>query len=274
MDEMEKTGEQNNIKVLGSIRILVFDLVGKFAHFGNLNIKSIRTSYPFPPRTAIAGLLASIMELESNEYHSQFSPENVRIASRIVSPYRTEIFAINYINTKTESFDINKKEFMRGRTQISHEIIFPKDMDDRLRYRIYVSLREGYNFETKYGKMELDELYKKIKNREWGYGVYLGMATCIGYIENPAIYETNEYKIDEEVISIATVVPLKSVKAFVGGVKEVRVSFDTITIAFDNNRTPLGSLEVTWCVDAKPFKAKVNGRFFKTEDGYYGSFLE
>jgi len=273
MEEIEKIRGDGSIRYLRSVNVLVFDLTGKFAHFGNFYTNSTCLSYPFPPRTAIAGLLASIMKFESNEYHSQFSPQDVRIASRIVSPYRTEIVAINHINTKIEYFDIEKREFMRGRTQIPHQMIFPRDMT-KLRYRIYVSLREGYKFNTKDGKVSLKGLYKKIKNKNFGYGIYLGIATCKADIENPRIYEAEEYEIEKGCVRIATVVPLKLIKAFTGNVKEVRVSLDSITIAFDNERTPLGTLEVVWNVDGEAFSADVSGRFFKTEDGYYGAFLE
>ena len=46
------------------MKIIVFDIKGKFAHFRKFYTNSSSLTYGIPPRTAICGILAAILGLE------------------------------------------------------------------------------------------------------------------------------------------------------------------------------------------------------------------
>jgi CRISPR-associated protein, Cas5h family len=81
-------------------KILIFDLVGMFAHFRKFYTNSSSLSYAFPPRTVITGLLAGILGYERDKYYEEFSSENCSVGLAIKNPIRKLVQTVNYIRTK------------------------------------------------------------------------------------------------------------------------------------------------------------------------------
>jgi CRISPR-associated protein Cas5h len=139
------------------MKVLVFDVFGKYALFRRSYTTTSSTSYCFPPRTAICGLLGAILGIRNS---SSDSSEHLRVfdrahfAVKLLKPIRKINIATNYTETKSG------KE--NPRTQILLELI--KDPA----YRIYVSEFERY-----------EELKHHLQNKINVFTPYLGQAQMI-----------------------------------------------------------------------------------------------
>jgi len=139
------------------MKVLVFDVFGKYALFRRSYTTTSSTSYCFPTRTAICGLLGAILGIrnsssESSEHLRVF--DDAHFAVKLLKPIRKINIATNYTETKSG------KE--NPRTQILLEMI--KDPA----YRIYVSEFERY-----------EELKHHLQNKINVFTPYLGQAQMI-----------------------------------------------------------------------------------------------
>jgi CRISPR-associated protein Cas5h len=114
--------------------IIIFDLIGKFAHFKKFYTNSSSLSYPFPPRTVIEGIISAILGKDRDTYYELFSPRNCAIVMSSKTKTRSVMQTVNYLSVK-EKYDLNG---WSGRTQIPFELIVPRIFDENLRYRIYL----------------------------------------------------------------------------------------------------------------------------------------
>lgn len=147
--------------------LLVFDLMGKFGHFKKFYTNSSSLTYPVPPRTAIAGIIASVMEMSRDSYYKDLNTENANIGVKILSPFRKHLECMNYIRYKEgKSYNEN------GYTQTRLELLLP--CNDLLAYRIYFSHKS---------EKFLKEFENRIKKLNLGYGVYLGQRPFIASLK-------------------------------------------------------------------------------------------
>lgn len=66
------------------MKIIIFELWGKFAHFRKFYTNSSSLSYSVPPRTTIEGIIAAILGYERDSYYEKFNPDNLYVAVRKV----------------------------------------------------------------------------------------------------------------------------------------------------------------------------------------------
>lgn len=174
--------------------LLSFDWCGKMAHFRKFYSNASALSHTLPPRTTILGLLASIAEIERDNYYIGTEYEvfnSLQIGVRLVNPVRKITQKFNYLKivkdgASEESVASNIKDLyvFRGysnRKQVSTELIVPYNMREPnsiIRYRIYVGFPE-----------ESHPVFNKLKSnliREYyPFGVCLGAANMLGYIDWP-----------------------------------------------------------------------------------------
>ncbi len=157
-----------------SKKVLIFDITGEYGHFKKYNTTTSPLTYAIPPRTAIVGIIGAILgiprELSPGKFpiepplHERFSKENADVAVQIIKPVKRVNVAFNLINTKEHFFDLSKA----GHSQINFELL--KDPH----YRIFVSLKDLETY---------DQLKKRLKNKQFVYTPYLGLAQFIANIE-------------------------------------------------------------------------------------------
>ncbi|MGC9203091.1 MAG: CRISPR-associated protein Cas5, partial [Thermoproteota archaeon] len=122
---------------MSSISVLVADFWSDYAFFRRGYSTTSPLTYPFPPRTAISGLIACIVGMDWNEYYSKvedkFSQENSLFSIQLLNPIKKIRINQNLIDTKQGFYlwDIVLKK-QEPRTQIPFEYI--KDP----KYRIFV----------------------------------------------------------------------------------------------------------------------------------------
>ncbi|HEQ65361.1 MAG TPA: type I-B CRISPR-associated protein Cas5 [bacterium] len=116
--------------------LLAFKVWGDFAHFRKIYSTTSPLTYLMPPKTALAGLVAAIIGLEKDTYHSIFTTEKSGFGVRIIGGQKKKIVVpINLIDTKTNMYlwDCSKDT---KRTQIPFEFI------KNPCYQIYLNVRD------------------------------------------------------------------------------------------------------------------------------------
>lgn len=208
--------------------IIVFDLVGKFAHFRKFYTNSSSLSYLFPPRTVLEGMIAGMLGYERDSYYELFSPSRCSIAVSTKSKIRSIMQTVNYLYVKKPG-DLNGSS---GRTQIPFEIIVPKFFEENLRYRIYFTHNEN-EF--------ISKLEKKLKGNNSYYPTSLGSAQflCkalfISRVSGDLSSSGNENNLRIQTPLLAT---KSSIKSLVSGKNENRrLVTDIFPFHFEKGRT-------------------------------------
>jgi len=140
----------------------VFDIHSERAMFRKPYTTTSSVSYPFPPPTAVAGIVCAILGIsnKSNErignaaYWEKMS--GTQIAIRINKIVKWETQTVNFINTKKNQ---------TGHVQIKHHYVKQPS------YRIYLR-----------GEME-EPLCRMLENQQTIYTPYLGVAYALAQIE-------------------------------------------------------------------------------------------
>ena len=162
------------------MKVLVFDLIGKMAHYRKYYTNSSSLSYFFPPRTTIMGLIAGISGFERDSYYELLSPSSSNIGISIKSSLRKIIQVVNYVWAENISqVNLSKKQH----TQIPLEIVIPEDWNSSIRYRIYF---------THSDKDKFDRIADTILSKDLKFPPYLGISEFIGKIEPLGIFEAQE----------------------------------------------------------------------------------
>ncbi len=158
------------------MKVLIFDIFGSFGQYKKFYTTSSALTYPFPPPTAIRGLIGAILGYKRSEYLEK--TKTLRIGVQILNPIRIIKTSINYISTKEGEYELNKKlSNKKGsvkitRTQvIKHILVEPK-------FRIYVS-GEGETF---------DELKSSLEKGEFFYTPVLGTSEYLAEVEYVGCY--------------------------------------------------------------------------------------
>ena len=161
-------------------KALVFDIMGELAHFRAYYTNASSISYAFPPRTAIVGIIASILGFERDSYYKILSPQNCDVSISILNPIRKYIQSINYVRTKADedhfkTFDFAVLIYLERKINtypISIELVVPEK--DFLKYRVY--------FSTKNEKIYKD-LKERLEQSRFFYPVYLGITEFLADVE-------------------------------------------------------------------------------------------
>ncbi|HBT39537.1 MAG: CRISPR-associated protein Cas5, Hmari subtype [Thermotoga sp. 50_1627] len=194
------------------MKVLVFDVFGKYALFRRSYTTTSSTSYCFPPRTAICGLLGAILGIcnptsDSSEHLRSF--DSAHFAVRLLNPVRKINIATNYVETKSGQ--------KNPRTQILLELI--KDPA----YRIYVSEFEKY-----------EELQRYLQNKICVFTPYLGQAQMIADFRYVGSFEAASVSPPLEVHTVIKI--LDGTKIFPKA-EQVFIQ-ERMTLNMDNKRKP------------------------------------
>jgi len=172
------------------MQILIFDVWGMFAHFRKYYTNSSSLTYSVPPRTTIAGMVASMLGYDRDSYYEVFNRDNMNIAVKKLTANRRIIQSLNYI--KADS--VGKLFNPENHTQIPFEVLTD---DCGVGYRIYLHHNDDDIF---------NDIVRRIKEKRFVYAPYLGAApfNCsINYVE---LVENANKIISYEQIDISTVI--------------------------------------------------------------------
>ncbi len=151
------------------MHILVFDVGADYAHFKKPYASMSPVSFPFPPPTAVLGMLGAVLGYGKEEYHDRLGWKEVRIAVGLRKPIQTYRTGLNLLNTK-DGTDAMFRPLAGKNTHIQIPFEFLKAPS----FRIYVGNLPGEAH---------SELADRLRERRTAYTPSLGLAQCIADID-------------------------------------------------------------------------------------------
>lgn len=209
--------------------LIIFDLCGAYGMFRRFYTNSSSLSYPFPPRTTIAGLIAGIMGYERDGYAEELNMDCCRIAVSVRVPVRRVMQQVNYVMTEGDVWSKNAGGFdgSAGPIQVPVEWVFPAVGYRELRYRVYVT----------HENMEwLERLQAILQSGTPFYPPYLGMSECPGRVEHVATAEDWRSEHREEELSLRTVVPAQAISGAPRLESGIQIVKERMPLALDGQR--------------------------------------
>lgn len=202
--------------------MIFLDVSGEMAQFRNYFYNSSVISYPFFPRTAIIGFLASILERGHDAYHHEFA--DAKIALCIKTPLMKEIKTVNFLKT-----DGLAKNF---HSQTNMEYIRSAS-EQPLTYRIFYA-----------GSLEREILMSL--NIGAGYLRYLGTTECLASIDHFETCEPEAIAESETFYYIDSVLPVDVIENLEFGDEQSFFHYEKnrIVYAFENGRKSLGVVDI------------------------------
>ncbi len=171
------------------MKFAVFELSGKYAHFKVPESTRGNFTFPFPPRTALMGLIAGILGIQRNSYWQE-SQEfySSKIAIEVLNTVVKDNLKVNYTQTKTTT--------SLRKLGVPITILIPKDPGNpksrgfitqyklnllkNVYYRIYVSIDDE----------ELHkQLVKRLQEKKYVYPPYFGHVNFFANIDYIGNYD-------------------------------------------------------------------------------------
>lgn len=206
------------------LKILKFEIYGKFAHFRKFYTNSSSLSYLVPPRTVITGMIASIMECERDRYYDLFSPEKIKISVAVSSgtAITKQMQSINYLHPEYYKLLFKGKGKINMHSQCKLELLMAKK--GRIGYTIYVGAitEDSVKF--------IDEIEKRLLEGNLGYGVYLGQRQFIARVDNVQIYEVNKNSFMESSDYIDSICLEENISSISGDSDDVHMVIDQMPV--------------------------------------------
>jgi CRISPR-associated protein Cas5h len=203
---------------------VVFDCSSDIAMFRKPYTTTSSVSFAFPPPTAIAGLIGSIVGLDNKAsehasnaaYWSALTGTSVAVS--IKKSIKWERAAINFWNTK----DPQKSPHI----QVKHQFV------SRPEYRIFV--RNGIE----------SSLREKLEKNSFVYTPYLGVAYALAEVSYVGCFE--DLPVSEDMISVGTVLPFYDDIQLDFAAKLTRVFKEIVPFRLGENRSLLKSKTVLY----------------------------
>ncbi|WP_048602198.1 type I-B CRISPR-associated protein Cas5b [Rubeoparvulum massiliense] len=183
------------------MKLLVFDWIGKMAHFRKLDTNSSSLSYAFPSRTTIAGMIAGVLGYEKESYYELFSPDHCHIAVSIQTPIRKMTQTVNYLFVKSVKSDVNG---VKGHTQIPVEFVLPGLGYNQLVYRLYF-----WHEDQVISERLKDKLLKKASV----YPPYMGISELLSTLQFVEEVPAQVQQAKQEKVRFSTVIPIHAIQA-------------------------------------------------------------
>ncbi len=181
------------------MKVLIFDVIGRMAHFRRFYSSVTALSYYFPPRNTVMGMIAAIMGYDRDSYYDNLSRDKIGIALAIRTKMRRLILPTNYLDTDQISEDRLRG---KGKVPTTIEYILPF-LDKELSYRIFICGLDNTTI--------LDELKYRIQNCLYVYPLSLGAANCLARAEY--VYAGESKIVDNrEERPISTVIPIDCIE--------------------------------------------------------------
>ncbi|MEM1992017.1 MAG: type I-B CRISPR-associated protein Cas5b [Candidatus Caldarchaeum sp.] len=248
------------------IKLAVFDAKCFFAHFRKHFSTTSSLSYPFPPRTTIAGMMAAMLGYDRDAYYPIFSSEKCRIALQIRTPIRRITSTVNYLMTD-KPVTLSKLRGIGGQAQVHMEMLVSDTYElHQLSYRVF------FNHED----MDLlKEITERVRRRRFVYPPSLGTVNNIAELEYVDLVDAEVYRPNGEV-EIYTVVPVSALRRVLPQ-HERRIFIEELVPAdFTEDRRLKREENYIYEGEGRPIKVIVDGEVFRcvlNGDSVVGVFM-
>lgn len=178
-------------------KILCFKISGKFAHFRKFYTNASSLSYLVPPRTVIIGMLGSILRLPRDNYYERFNEDDckisVSIAPTAVIKKTTQSINVLHLDYYKKFLVSGKAGFKSMHSPCKVELLMSTP-GSIIQYLVFVAVPPGSSF--------FPELEKKLKQRDCGFGIYLGQRQFRAYAHYLETYSHDEIHFPQETESL------------------------------------------------------------------------
>ena len=178
--------------------VLVFDLSGRYGVFKTPETTRGAMTFPFPPRTAVLGLIGAVLGLPKNSYWASESFRNSLVGVEVLRPGRRWGATVNFTQTKSSLIfksegvviPIPRNPFaVEGRGMNTQQRL---DLVVDPKFRIYFSIEDADT---------MNRLGESLREHLFTYPPYLGHANLLGELEFVGRHafertEPGEYRID------------------------------------------------------------------------------
>ena len=154
------------------MKLINFQLKGRFAHFLRAEASASALSYPVPPRTVILGIIGAVLGLSKDEPQVVLEPAHIAISGRLPktlwhrAKFRKDPPApLPYIISKAQRPD--RKMAPEKATLVLQEWLFNPA------YTVWVSIPSPY----------ILQLESRLKKKQWYFTPSLGLSEMIADIE-------------------------------------------------------------------------------------------
>ncbi len=165
------------------LKLLSFRLSGKFAHFRKFYTNSSSLSYLIPPRTAVIGMLGSVLEYPRDSYYDVFGPESFKISVSVTpgTLIKKQMQSLNYLHADYHKFLTRGGQCKSMHTQCKLELLLPAG--GHIDYTVYVGGT------SKAASEILNNIETRIKSKNLGYGIYLGQRQFRADADDVQVFE-------------------------------------------------------------------------------------
>ena len=233
------------------MKVVSFRLWGRFAHFRKFWTTTSSLSYPFPPPTAVRGILVAILGFSKREYIEKTRP--FKVAVEILKPPKVIKLGLNFLNTK--KLTIRYKNFIRNRQK--NGLLHTQTLVEVLKepeYRIFVTSEDATLLGT------LEETLKRGENH---YTVSLGWANFLANFEYEDSYSCEPVETTDEVRTVISVSCVQSLEFE----ENHLVGREIIPTRLSAERKPLSYESVIFSLSAKPLKGVFKNVYLCGERG-------
>jgi len=176
----------NELINMDKIPILSVKFHSKYGHFRKpySNVSSL--SYPFPPRTALAGLLGAVLGVPKVEVSTRFDENNLKVAVEIEHPIKTITHVTNLRQDCSGRIDYSIKHTLKTKKQVQSKNVadsnkaaqVPQEILRSPSYILYISL-----------KNDMNKLVSRIEGRRFVYTPCMGLSGFLADLD----YESNDF---------------------------------------------------------------------------------
>ncbi len=217
--------------------MLAFEIWGKFASFRDPFTISQNISLPIPPKTTVAGMMASILGVENYFDDKAFSDFEYSVI--MINPIRKKSFSQNYINdytskVQTQLTNLTKEDYKKIGVGFRDKKHPQKPINRELllnpRYLIMI---KDFKYEN--------ELSQYLKDKISKFSFYLGNSEFAGNFKFIEIIKTQEVKLKE--VKVNSFI-LENDVSYIDFKEDIRYSSLSFATALDTNRRPISSASV------------------------------
>jgi CRISPR-associated protein Cas5h len=162
------------------MRLISFELTGRYGHFLKAEGGVSATTYPVPPRTAVLGLLGAVLGLEKDQPQALLEPAHVAIKGRLPQiHWHTGKFRQDSIERLPVSID--RKQKGRKQTSIDMPKIIAQEWLFQPEYKIWCSVPEPFQA----------DLEMRLRERRWHFQPCLGLSEMMADLSYLATEEAS-----------------------------------------------------------------------------------
>jgi len=242
--------------------MFAFEIWGKFASFRDPFTISQNISLPIPPKTTVAGMLASILGVEEYFEKSEFSDFDYSVVA--LNPIRKKSFSQNYINDYTSKVQTHINNLSKGNyTKLAEGLRDKKSPQKPINREILLDVRYLI-FIKRF--IDEDTIIRHLENKISKFPIYLGNSEFAGNFKSVKIYDAMEMlnMPSAKVNSFILESDIKNIE-FKEGIRYSNISFAT---KLNKNRSPvsmatviIGSSPIT-VKDMTLYKIKCKNRVY------------